>query len=95
MHTIQDTTEEDTGTVMMTRSHPLLCKNKATVATTLLTLARAVVTNATAFTETVTMAAAALEDMAEEELLSQVHSTAITLIPQVDSPIVSLKIQQL
>ena len=87
-------TEEDTGIVTTTRSRPLLRTNKATVASAPLMAARAVTNVMVALTDTtVTMAAVALEVMAEEEPLSQVHSTAITLIPRVDSPIVSLIIQ--
>ena len=87
--------EEDTGIVMTTLSHPLLHTNKATVATTLLMPARAVTSVMVASTDTtVTMAAVAMEVMAEEEPLNQVHSTATTLIPRVDSLIVSLKILQ-
>lgn len=84
--------KEDTGIVMTTHTHPLLHSNKATIATTPLTLARVVATNTIeAFIETtVTMAAVLEEDMVDEGLLSQVHSTATTQNPQIVSLIVSI-----
>ena len=77
---------------MIIHSHPLLHTNKATVVTTPLMLAEVVATSMMApFTgTTVTMAAALEVDMADEEPPSQVHTTVTTLIPQIDSRIVSL-----
>ena len=84
--------EEDTEIVMIIHTHPLLHSNKATVVTTRLMLAEVVATNTTvAFTgTTATMAAVLEEDTVDEGLPSQVHSTVITLNPQIDSQIVSL-----
>ena len=84
--------EVDTEIVMTIHSHRLLRSNKATVATTPLMPVGVVVTNTTvAFTETtVTMAAVTEEDTVDGGLQSQVHSTATTLNPQIDSLIVSI-----
>ena len=83
-------TEEDTGIVMTIHFHHLRHSNKATVATTPLTLVGVAATNTmVTFTEAVTMAAAVLGDMVDEELPNQPRSTATTRSPLTDSLTVS------
>ena len=86
-------TEEDTGIATTSHTHPLLHTSMDTIASAPLMLAGVVAISMTvvAFTETVSMAIV-MGAMADEELLSQPHTTATTLSPQIASQIVGLSI---